>query len=501
MNRRKFLRSSVAAGVATSLPASSAMAQMFSSLTQVTADVRATTGAGAEISLSKASVKELGESLSGPLLLPGNDGYEAARRVLNLSIDKHPAMVVQPTGAADIKNAVAFAKDHDMLLAVKCGGHSYSGRSTCDDGMQIDLSRFRNVRVDAAARTAYVSGGSLLGEIDHETMALGLVTTAGTVSHTGVGGLTLGAGFGRLARRFGLALDNVKGADVVLADGSLVHASADENADLFWGIRGGGGNFGIVTSFEFGLHPMQRQVIGGDIVFPLDRAKDVMKLYAEFSTNAPDDLYTDLIVMSMAGQESAIVMIHVCYSGPAENAARVLEPLQKLGKPIANGIGPIDYVALQKSWDSTDPRNVGTYIKSGFINEFPQDLAARVADGIETHPDRDTMVFFQQSGGAIGRVSPDATAFAHRKSQSNMYVTVSWPLNADPEPHIKYVRNYWRQLEPNTDGYYANDVDDEMAQDNVNRNYRDNFDRLVTLKKRYDPTNLFRLNANIRPST
>jgi len=269
MNRRDFFMPSLAAALATSVAGSRALAAM----PPIAGDIEAVTGSGARVSLGKSALQELRDSLRGALLLPDQPGYDEARRVLNGSIDKHPALVVQPSGTADVRTAVTFARDHGLLLAVKCGGHSYAGKSTCDGGMQIDLSRFRGVRVDPLARTAYVAGGSLLGELDHEAMALGLVTTAGTVSHTGVGGLTLGAGFGRLARRFGLALDNVQGVDIVTADGRLLHASADENPDLFWGVRGGGGNFGVVTSFEFRLHPMQRQVIGGDVVFPMSRAR------------------------------------------------------------------------------------------------------------------------------------------------------------------------------------------------------------------------------------
>jgi len=255
MDRRNFIQSAVAAGVASAIP--------LSVLAEVMGDVAAVTGKGADISLETAAVQELSDSLTGNLLMPGNAGYDVARRVLNRSIDRHPALIVQPSGAADIQNAVTFARERELLLAVKCGGHSYSGKSTCEGGMQIDLSTYRHARVNPKTRTAYVAGGSLLGELDREAMALGLVTTAGTVSHTGVGGLTLGGGFGRLARRFGLALDNVKGLDVVTADGKFRHASAEENPDLFWALRGGGGNFGVVTSFEFDLHPMQRKVIGG----------------------------------------------------------------------------------------------------------------------------------------------------------------------------------------------------------------------------------------------
>ncbi len=367
MNRREFFRSSLAAAVATSLAGNRALA----ALAPVATDLEAVTGSGARVTLAKSAVQELRDSLRGALLLPGQPGYDEARRVLNASIDKHPALVVQPSGPADVGTAVDFARDHGLLLAVKCGGHSYAGKSTCDGGLQIDLSRFRGVRVDPAARIAYVAGGSLLGELDHEAMSLGLVTTAGTVSHTGVGGLTLGAGFGRLARRYGLALDNVRGVDIVTADGRLLHASAEENPDLFWGVRGGGGNFGVVTTFEFRLHPMQRQVIGGDVVFPLARARELLDFYSTFSLEAPDDLYCDAVLHSPPGGKDGAFIMNVCYSGAAADAERVLAPLRKLGKPLNDSIGPVDYVKLQRSSDSTDPRNRGEYLKSGFINGFP----------------------------------------------------------------------------------------------------------------------------------
>ena len=239
-------------------------------------DIDAITGDGKSVTLTRAMVQELGDSLRGNLLLAGHPAYEDARRVINAQMDKHPALIVQPRGAADVKQAVDFARASNLLVAVKCGGHSPSGKSTCDSGMIIDLSLLRSVRVDAKARIARVAGGSLLGDMDSETMAHGLVTTAGTVSHTGVGGLTLGGGFGRVARRFGLALDNVRSVDMVTANGEIVRASADENPELYWGTRGGGGNFGVVTSFEFALHPMQRQVIGGIVVFPGSEAKQVL---------------------------------------------------------------------------------------------------------------------------------------------------------------------------------------------------------------------------------
>jgi FAD/FMN-containing dehydrogenase len=495
MNRREFFRSSLAAAVAASLP----LDRVLAAAQPVSTDIQAVTGTGAATALDKASVQALKDSLRGALLLPGEPGYDSARRVLNAAIDRHPALVVQPTGAADIRNAVDFAREHGLLLAVKCGGHSYGGKSTCDGGMQIDLSRFRSARVDPVSRTAYVAGGSLLGELDHEAMAFGLVTTAGTVSHTGVGGLTLGAGFGRLARRFGLALDNLKGVDIVTADGRLLHADAGENPDLFWGVRGGGGNFGVVTSFEFALHPLQREVIGGDVVFPISRARELLAFYAAFSLAAPDNLYTDFIMQAPPGGKDGVCVVHVCHSGTAAEAERDLAPLRKLGEPVADTIKAVDYVALQRAWDNTDPRNEGEYLKSGFVNDFPGGLVDALLDGFEAHPDRSTVVFFQHSGGAIGRVAADATAFPHRSSRANMLVSTSWPLSLDGAPHMAYARNYWKTVERYTDGYYTNEVANE-AQQVVDANYQGNIARLRQLKKKYDPTNLFRLNANVKPA-
>jgi len=497
MNRRDFFVSSLAATIAASLAGSRALA---AAAAPVAGDIKAVTGGGAGVVLAQSDLEELRRSLRGPLLLPGQPGYEEARRVLNASIDRHPALVVQPSGTADVRTAVSFARAHDLLLAVKCGGHSYAGKSTCEGGMQIDLSRFRAVRVDPAARIAYVAGGSLLGELDHEAMSLGLVTTAGTVSHTGVGGLTLGAGFGRLARRFGLAVDNVRGVDIVTADGRLLHASANEHPDLFWGVRGGGGNFGVVTSFEFGLHPMGRQVIGGDLVFPLSRARELLDFYANFSMAAPDELYCDAVMSAPAGGKDGAFVIHVCYSGPAGDADRVLAPLRKLGKPLNDSIQPVDYVQLQRTWDNTDPRNEGEYLKSGFINDFPPQLVEALIAGFQPDPGRETTVFFQHAGGAIGRVAPDATAFPHRKSRLNMFAVVTWGLDRDGAPHTKYVKDYWAKLQNFTDGYYTNEVAGE-PQRQVDENYQGNIGRLVQVKNKYDPTNLFRLNANVKPTT
>lgn len=495
MNRRGFVGLSVAAAVGASLPFGRALAD----LAEINGDVRAVTSAGSATSLSASDLQQLKNSLRGSLLLPGNAGYDQARRLLNEAIDRHPAVVVQPTGAADVRTAVNFAREHALLLAVKCGGHSYGGTSTCEGGMQIDLSRMRGARVDPVARRAYVAGGSLLGDLDHEAMACGLVTTAGTVSHTGVGGLTLGGGFGRLARRFGLALDNVVSVDVVTADGQLRHASPHESSDLFWGVRGGGGNFGIVTAFEFQLHPMQRQVVGGNLVFPLARARELLEAYAQISADAPAELYLDAVMSARMGGKPGVFLFGACYSGPPERAERVLAPLRRLGTPLNDTIKAVDYVALQRSTDQTDPRGEGRYLKSGFIDDFPAGLADALAAGFGPDAERNSTVFFQHGGRKIGDVAVDATAFPHRRSTHNMFVAASWPLSSDGTPHVRYVQDYWTKLGQYTDGFYTVEVSDEPATV-IERNYQGNLARLQRVKNKYDPQNLFRLNANVRPT-
>jgi len=499
MKRRQFLGTSLAAAAAVSLPSRQALAAALAAMSEVAGDVDAVTGDGAQGTLERAALQELSDRLRGRLLLPGYEGYAQARRVLNAGIDRHPALIVQPSGAADVSTAVTFARERNLLLAVKCGGHSYGGKSTCERGMQIDLSNFRNARVDPFSKTAYVTGGSLLGALDHEAVNFGLVTTAGTVSHTGVGGLTLGGGFGRLARRFGLALDNVKAVDVVTADGMLRRASHTENPDLYWAVRGGGGNFGVVINFEFALHEMNRQVIGGDVLFPLSSFRDVLSMYADYLPQAPDDLYLDFGVTSRIGSKDGVCMVHACYSGSPEDADKVLAPVYKAGHPLDDGIKAVDYEAIQRSWDNSDPRNYGEYIKAGFINEFPGRLVDAMVENFETFDRWGTTLYFQCSGGAIGRVPADATAFAHRRSLANLMNVVEYPLADAAADGIAYARETWKAYEPFTDGWYTNEVDKESPQA-VNANYKGNYERLVQVKNRYDPTNLFRLNANIRPT-
>ncbi|MBC7893902.1 MAG: FAD-binding oxidoreductase [Cytophagaceae bacterium] len=502
MKRRVFIQSAVATAAAISVPRTPAFAIAPRRVgPRILADLEAVTGDGARVTLTAAALEDLKGRLRGKLLLSGDEGYDRARQILNPSFDRRPALIVQPTGVADIRAAVNFARENKgLLLAVKCGGHSASGQSTCDRGMQIDLSHFRDVRVDPVARRAWVTGGSLLGQLDHEAMSMGLATPMGTVSHTGVGGLVTGGGFGRLARRFGLSVDNLLSADVVTADGAMRHASAKENPDLFWGVRGGGGNFGIVTNFEFQLHPMQRQVVAGELVFPIARARDVFQVFAEYGPAVPDDFALGLVLVKPPGAAPGLVMFEVCHSGPANTAERALAPLRKLGTPLADTIKSKDYVAVQRSGDVSDPRAEASYLKSGFIANMPGGLISAILDRFEGHPQRSTAVFFQQGGGAIAKVPSTATAFAQRDVQANMLCAVGWKFGQDGSAHTQWIKQYWTGIEKFTHGFYVNDLESEHSAAAIRDNYRRNHDRLVAVKTTYDPGNLFRMNANVKPA-
>jgi hypothetical protein len=503
MKRRNFIQSAVAAAAAVSIPRHEVLGALYLPVQQAQQlqDVDAITGDGQQVTLSGKSLTDLRARLRGRLLLAGNPGYDDARRILNPSFDKRPALVVQPTGVTDIRSAIDFARENrGLLLAVKCGGHSYSGQSTCDKGMLIDLSLFRDVRVDPKARRVWVTGGSLLGSVDHEAMAYNLVTTMGTVSHTGVGGLVTGGGFGRVGRRFGLAIDNLISVDVVSADGQFRHASKDENADLFWGVRGGGGNFGIVTNFEFQLHPMQRQVFNGRIVYPISKAREVLALYAEYGRTAPNELDLGFGMVLPPGGAPGTAGFGVCYSGPASDVDRVLAPLRKLGTPVADTVTAMDYVAVQKAGDITDPRAMAVYLKSAFVLNITPDLISVIIDRFKGHPDRATQIFSQMGMGAISRVAPDATAFSQRDIHSNLLCSAAWGYGQPGEPHIAAIREYWAGIEPHTYGFYVNDLDPNATAASVKANYRSNHDRLVAVKNKYDPKNLFRLNANVKPT-
>ena len=395
--------------------------------------------------------------------------------------------------------AVSFARDNDVLIAVRGGGHSFSGQSVCDGGLMIDLSRMRGVRVDPGALRARAEPGVLLGELDRETQAFGLATPAGTVSHTGIAGLTLGGGFGRLARKYGLSCDNLVAADVVTADGKLVHVSADENPDLLFGLRGGGGNFGIVTSFEYGLHAVDPMMYGGMVIYPFDAARDVLRMFAELALEASDDFYGDAYLVTGA-DGARILAIDTCYSGPLRDAETALAPLREVRKPIVDLAKPTPYVALQASLDEEARAGRGRYERAGFLRRIEPALVDQVLERLGEAKHAGTSALFVHHGGAISRVRPGATAFWNRDAQHSLIIQGAWDDPAESESVLAWARSTWAAVESQTNGFYVNNVAEDDPQRRVRGTYGDNYATLVALKKKYDPSNVFRRNANINPA-
>jgi FAD/FMN-containing dehydrogenase len=449
--------------------------------------------------LKPADIADLRGTLHGQLLTPGQDGYDSARRIWNGAFDKKPALIARCASATDVSQAIQFARTHDLLVAVRGGGHSLSGQSVCDGGLMIDLSPMKGVRVDPQTKRAHVEPGVLLGQFDSAAQAHSLATTAGTVSHTGVAGLTLGGGFGRIGRRFGLACDNLVSADVITADGAFVKASAHDNPDLFWGLRGGGGNFGVVTSFEYQLHDVPPPMIGGMLIFPFVNARELIGSFADFIDGASEEMYCDCaIVTGPDGQR--IIALNVCHSGTTAAAEKELAQLRKIGRPIQDGLGASTYVQLQSALDANYPHGRGYYIKSGFVRS----LSAKVIDAIVSHLEAGPMatgvVNIPHQGGAITRVKPDATAFWHRDANHSVMMIGFWDDPAQAASNRQWVKDGWKKVEPLTNGFYVNELAHDDPASRVEATYVGNYPRLAALKKRYDPANLFRMNANVAPA-
>jgi FAD/FMN-containing dehydrogenase len=372
--------------------------------------------------------------------------------------------------------------------------------------MMIDLSPMRSVRVDARAKRAWVSGGSLSGSVDHETFAEGLAVPMGDRNTVGIGGLATGGGFGRISRRFGLTLDAIRSVDIVTADGNLVHASDTDNPDLFWAVRGGGGNFGVVTTFELELHPMQSRVIGGTVVFPYSQARQVLSAYADYTAAAPDELYVDCFVDIGSSIGESTLNLGVCYSGSEADADGVLQPIERFGQVLRNDIATIGYLALQGSDKQPEARGavntsrpaIDTYEQAGLLAGIDHGLAAVIA-GAELSPGRNTRILMQPAGGAIARVPNTSTAFNHRSATHDMLCVVSWKVDEDAARHQSYARQFWLRLKKYTRGFYNNDLAGGVSANEVAVNFAENYPRLARAKKSYDPGNLFRLNANIDP--
>ncbi len=462
-------------------------------------EITARTLDGAPVTLPAARVRAFRAGLRGELLLADDPGYERARRVWNGMIDRRPALLLRCAGAADIVRGVAFAREHQLLLSVRGGGHSISGQAVCEGGLMLDLSPMHDVRIDPHRQRAFVGPGTLLGALDHEAQAFGLATTAGTISHTGAAGLTLGGGFGRLGPMFGLACDNLVAADVVTADAQLVRASAREDADLLWGLRGGGGNFGVVSLFEYQLHAVGPEIVAGKLVYPLAQARDVLAFYAELCTRTPDELCVDYAIVCPPGARP-LVMVEVTCARETATAGRIIRELRAFGDPLADRIGRVDYTALQRSTDAGTAPGRQYYLKSGFLDGIAPGLIDALLAGFEPSPTRALVLTFQQLGGAIGRVPAGGTAFAHRDASHALLMMSGWTDLAESPAHMDWVRAYWRRAAPFTNGFYVNSyTPDERPR--VQRNYGENYPRLVALKNRLDPGNLFRMNVNIEPTT
>ncbi|MBI2468068.1 MAG: FAD-binding oxidoreductase [Candidatus Rokubacteria bacterium] len=463
------------------------------------ADVRVTTTAGGETVLREGTVAAFKSRLRGELLRPGHTGYDDARKVWNGMIDKRPALIVRCAGVGDVVDAVRFAREHDLLVSVRCGGHNIAGKAVCDGGLMIDLSRMRDIQVDPVKRTARVEGGATLGDLDRATQAFGLATTAGVVTHTGVGGLTLGGGVGRLAHKHGLACDNLLAVEVVTAPGEVLRASAAENADLFWGVRGGGGNFGIVTAFEFQLHPVGPGVLGGKVVHRLAEARAALEFYHEYSRTAPDELSADAIFLTSPEAER-VLAISVCYIGAIDQGERVLQPLRRFGPPLVDDIRPAAYTEVQAAADEFFPIGLRFYWKSHFLKEMSSDAVEATVSHFAKVPSPRSLLVFQQFGGAVGRVGRSETAFWHRDVQWDNFAASVWQNPAESDTQVQWIREWWDLVKPfSLGGEYVNNLGEE-GEDHVRASYGANYERLVALKNEYDPSNFFRLNANITPT-
>jgi FAD/FMN-containing dehydrogenase len=457
-------------------------------------------------------VSPLGEGFKGEVIGPADLGYDDARAVWNGSIDRRPTLIVRPVGAADVIDAVTYARARGLPLAVRCGGHSVAGNGTVDGGVLVDLSALKGVHVDPGARTARVNGGVLVGELDRETQLFGLATPSGRVTTTGVGGFTLGGGYGWLSPRFGLACDNLRSAEVVTADGRLVTASEAENQDLWWGLRGGGGNFGVVTSYEFRLHPLGPTVLAGLLVYPIDEAKGLLRASRDYVESGPEELVTATGILQAPPAEFIPAPLHgkpvlgvfVLYIGRPEEGGAVVAPLKELGAPAVDLVGPMPYVAFQAMIDPFAPRGMRNYHRGIHLSGLPDeaidayvDLGTEIA--LVSSPTTQAIVF--RHGGAVSQIAEDATAAGHRDAAYMAHPIAAWQDPAQSELHLGWVRRFSEAMAPfTTGGVYLNFEPDE-GEERVRAGYgADKYARLVALKDKWDPDNLFCVNHNIRPS-
>jgi len=456
--------------------------------------------------MSNPDIEQLRARVSGGVITPGDAGYDEARRVYNAMIDRRPAVIVRCASAADVAAAVDFARENGLALAVRGGGHSVPGFGTVDDGVVADLSGMRAVTVDPAKRTARAEGGATWGDFNEATAAFGLATTGGIISTTGVAGLTLGGGIGYLARGFGLSCDNLISAEIVTADGKMVTASEDEHADLFWAIRGGGGNFGVATALEFRLHPV-KEIYGGPMFFAMKDAESVLRYYREFIAEAPEQfggfpafqIAPPLPFIPVERHGETFLAFIACWAGPVDEGEQILKPLHDVAEVVAEHVGPMPYPALNSAFDALVPAGLQHYWKANFVRELTDDaIAAHLVHGPKV-PAVNSTVHIYPINGACHRVAADATAFAYRDATFAPVIAGMWPDPSQNDANIKWVRDYYAATAPlSEEGGYINFMAGD-DQDRIKANYRGNYPRLVDVKRRYDADNLFRVNQNIKP--
>jgi hypothetical protein len=494
MNRRNFCRSAVAASVAAAIPMLPGCERKAPVATDADTSIAAVSLDGAEIELEKAAIRELGESMTGPVILSGHPEYNNARMLWNGMHDRHPALIARCMNSDDVSTAVTFARERGLLTAVRGGGHSWPGKSVCDDGIVIDLSQMHTVTADPDQRRAHAQGGALLGALDAAAHEHGLITTAGVVSHTGVGGYTLGGGFGRLNRSYGLTIDVLRSAEIITADGTVRRVSAEEEPDLFWAIRGGGGNFGVVTEFEYELYPFDRNVLSGNIVWPIDQARDVLEFYGSWYQGLSDELYVGPFMMTLPDGTSIIGM-EVVYNGDPAVGEKEMQPLRDLGTPMEDAIKMQDYDVMQTQEDAAFGHGIRSYAKNGMVAEITQELVDTLLESFVADPR--AAFFTHTAGGAVKRVGELDTAFPHRNAETMISVGGGWMDPEQDEEAMAMMRAWFAKLAPHTGGYYDNiDFDGAAAKSN----YGPAHDRLAKIKGQHDPGNLFRLNSNIEPA-
>jgi FAD/FMN-containing dehydrogenase len=502
IGRRQFLGLASAA----LLPARSLWADISGS-GAVPSQVAAVSGEGRAVILTGAEVKELRAALGGRLLLAQDAGYDQARRVWNGSIDRHPALIARCAGREDIVHAVQFASAHSLLTAVKGGGHSISGQSTCEGGLMIDLSPMREIEVHRDKRLVRAQPGVLLAELDGKCQAAGLVTPLGTAADTGIAGLTLGGGQGRLMRKLGLSCDNVQSFELVTADGKVHKVSATENPDLYWALRGGGGNFGVVSGFEYRLHPLAHPILAGGRMYPFSQARAVVKGLADMAADAPDELYLSGSIVNASGEgtlpKGTYVAVEFVYSDDPKAGERFLPTLDKLGKPLNDTIVAKPYVVAQNGATGAAPPalppGLGVYVRSGFAQTIPDKFIDEWIHAFEHGPPWLDEIGLGPVGGQVARVKANATAYWNREAQYEFLLIGAWMDHSQDEHNIAAMRDIWKGFEPFTRGYYVN-TEPSAAESRLKATYGDNYARLVRVKNHYDPKNLFRLNANIRPT-